>query len=133
MTNINLSNFISSPVSYLFKTANYLAQDKDYIMTDTSGGTFTITLPASPSIGDSVTLYDNASWTANNLTVARNGSTIEGIADNFSLDISSIKVEFIYNSATWQVYASSGPPGPTGPVGEGTSISTAAALAITLG
>lgn len=130
MTNINLSNFINNPVSYLFKTANYLAKNKDYIMADTSGGSFTISLPTGPSIGDSVTFYDNASWGVNSLTVARNGSTIEGIAEDFSLDISSIKVEFVYNGSTWQVYSSVGQNGPGAPA---ITISDVAALAIALG
>ena len=131
MTNINLKDFIGNPpVSFIFKTANYVAKDNDHIMTNTSGGSFTITLPATPSAGNSVTLYDGASWAVNNLTIARNGSTIEGIADDFSLDISSIKVEFIYNGSTWQAYSSLGQNGPGEPA---ITISDVAALAIALG
>lgn len=119
-----------SGVSFLFKTANYTAKNNDYIMTDTSAGGFTITLPATPAAGNIITIYDNASWAVNNLIVARNGSTIESIADDFALDISSIKVEFIYNGSTWQVYSSVGQNGPGEPA---ITISDVAALAIALG
>jgi len=119
-----------SGVTFLFKTTNHTAQNADYIMTNTSAGSFTITLPATPAAGDLVTIYDDAGWAVNNLTVARNGSTIEGIADDFVLDISSLKVEFIYNGSTWQVYSSLGQNGPGEPA---ITISDVAALAIALG
>lgn len=120
----------TSKATFLFKTANYTANSNEYIITDTSAGSFTITLPATPIAGNVVTLYDNASWAINTLIVGRNGSTIEGIADDFALDISSIKVEFIYNGSTWQVYSSVGQNGPGAPA---ITISDVAALAIALG
>ena len=119
----------AAPV-YRQKTSNYTAINGDRIIADTSGGSFTITLPASPTIGNSVVIYDNASWGVNNLTIARNGSTIESISDDFVLDISSIKVEFIYNGSTWQVYSSIGQSGPAGPA---LTLADVSALAIALG
>lgn len=116
--------------AYIVKTANYTATSRDHIMADTSAGSFTITLPAAPSTGQNVVLYDNGSWGTNNLTVGRNGSTIENVADDFLLDISSIKVEFIYNGSTWQLYSSLG---QSAQAGSGTTAAVAAALAIALG
>lgn len=116
--------------AYVVKTADYTAKNRDHIMADTSGSSFTITLPASPAIGHNVVLYDNASWGVNNLTIARNGSTIEGLVDDFLLDVSSVKVEFIYNGSTWQIYSSLG---QSGQAGSGITTSVAAALAIALG
>ena len=93
-------------ITYSLKTANYTAEDKDGILADTTAGTFTVTLPASPAIGASVVINDAAdSFGTNNLIVARNGSTIETIADNLILDLSSISVSFIYTGTTWQVYS----------------------------
>lgn len=126
---ITVVNNQSDPV-YKQKTSNYTASSRDRIIADTSGGSFTITLPASPLLGHSVVLYDNASWATNNLTIARNGSTIEGIADDFVLDIASIKVEFIYNGSTWQIYSSIGQSGPAGPA---LTYADVSALAIALG
>ena len=116
--------------AYIVKTANYTAANRDHILADTTSGSFTITLPATPAIGQNVVLYDNNSWGINNLTVARNGSTIESIADDFLLDVSSIKVEFIYNGSTWQIYSSIG---QAAQAGSGTTSAIAAALAIALG
>ena len=126
---INAVNNQNDPV-FRVKTSNYTASNRDQIIADTSGGSFTITLPASPIAGTSVTLYDNASWGTNNLTIARNGSTIEGVADDFVLDVSSIKVEFIYNGSTWQVYSSVAQGGPATPT---VSSAEFAAIAIALG
>ena len=51
---------------------------------DSSGGTITMTLPASPSIGDTVAITDiKGTASSNNITVARNGSNIESSAGNY--------------------------------------------------
>ena len=122
--------------NYLTKTANYTASAGDRILTNTSGGSFTITLPSSPTAGDTVVVYDITNWETNNLTIARNGSTIEGVADDFILDLGQIKVDFVYSGSTWQVYAAvgaAGPAGDAGPAGLDTPISTTVALSIALG
>ncbi len=137
-TQIATTQFVQSAVAgnYLTKTANYTASAGDRILTNTSGGSFTITLPASPSTGDTVVVFDINDWEANNLTIARNGSTIEGVADDFILDLGQIKVDFVYSGTTWQVYAAvgaAGPVGDAGPAGLDTPISTTVALSIALG
>lgn len=95
--------------SWVKKTANYTALAADSIIADTSGGSFTITLPASPSIGNSVKFADGGDWYTNNVIIARNGSTIEGLSDDFALDIKGIIVEFVYDGSTWEIYSYSGP------------------------
>jgi len=95
--------------TWTVKTANYTAATGDGIVADTSGGTFTVTLPATPSAGDNVIIADGGDWKVTNLTVARNGSTIEGAAENLTLDIGSIQVHLIYSGTTWEVYAFTGP------------------------
>jgi len=99
------------------KTANYTAVTKDYIVANTVGGAWTLTLPASPSSGDFVVIADVGNWATTNLAVARNGSTIEGVVDNIDLDIANAIVTFLYDSNTWQVFSSIGPIGPQGPQG----------------
>jgi len=104
---------------WTIKTANYTAVDGDRIVADTSNGSFTITLPSSPIGGAYVQLTDGKTWSSNNLTVARNGSTIEGFSQDLLLNISGVTVECIYNSSqgTWEVTATLGPRGPQGPTG----------------
>ena len=68
---------------------------------DTSGGAFTATLPATPSAGDRISLFDlTGDFETNNLTLARNGSNIEGVADDLTLDIQNFTGTFIYYDAT---------------------------------
>ena len=93
----------SSP--WTFKTANYTAVDKDRIIATTTGGSFTITLPATPSAGAEVIIADGDNWQTNNLTINRNGSTIKGLAENLIMDIAGVKAEFVYSGSTWLVFA----------------------------
>lgn len=91
------------------KTANYTAAANDGVQTDTSGGAFTVTLPATPAVGDQVFVIDtSSSWATTNLTVGRNGSTIEGSASDLICDISNVSVQLIYSGTTWNVYAQVG-------------------------
>lgn len=89
--------------SYVNKTANYTASAGDLLTANTTGGVFTITLPSSPSSGDSVTIIDvNRSWVNNSLTVAASGKTItdtRGISVSNSVVFNQSKaLEFIYRA-----------------------------------
>lgn len=109
------------------KTTTYTSAAGDQLIADTSGGVYTITLPASPSEGDSVKIGDGADWATNNLTVARNGSNIEGSADDFILNLKGVIVEFVYEDSTdgWQVYSYTGLGGGVVVQEEGTNVGTA--------
>jgi hypothetical protein len=101
-------------LSYVVKTATYTMANLDGVLANTSGGAFTINLPASPSTGNQCIIADHsATFGTNNLTVGRNGSTINGTADDLVLDISGVSVQFVYNGTTWDVYAQIGGNGGT--------------------
>ena len=69
--------------------------------TDTSGGAFSVTLPSSPSAGNVVAVADYANtWDTNNLTIARNGSNIEGDASDFVCNTEGSTITFVYVDAT---------------------------------
>ena len=69
--------------------------------TDTSGGAFNVTLPSSPSAGNVVAVADYANtWDTNNLTIARNGSNIEGDASDFVCNQEGATITFVYVDAT---------------------------------
>ena len=69
--------------------------------TDTSGAAFNITLPSSPSAGAVVAVADYANtWDTNSLTIARNGSNIEGDASNFECNTEGAAITFVYVDAT---------------------------------
>lgn len=91
------------------KTANYTAITGDRLECDTTGGAFTVTLPASPVTGDKVHVWDGGAtvsalgWLGNALTIARNGSTIIGIADDMILRERRGSFTFEYVNSTWSV------------------------------
>lgn len=87
-------------------TANKTAVSGDRLAADVSGGTFTITLPLSPSAGDTVSINDfNREFCTTNLTVARNGSNIAGVAEDLTLDVDGItaNMEYVNPSKGWKI------------------------------
>jgi len=99
---------IVAGLAWARKTSNYTSANNDAILADTSGGAWTLTLPSSPSVGDLVRVLDGADWATNNLTVARNGSTVEGDAADLVMNIGGVSVDFVYDGSTWQIYAQVG-------------------------
>ena len=97
------------------------------VAADTTAGAFTVTLPASPSNGDTVSILDYAgTFDTNNLTIARNGSNIESLAENMDANIEDAAFSLVYVGAVvgWKVVpyfgsktnlASAGPIGSTIP------------------
>lgn len=118
---------LSGGVNYVYKTSNYTTQDKEGVLADTSGGSFTVTLPATPATGAQVVVADaGASWGTNNLTVGRNGSTIGGLAQDLVCDITGVSVQLVYDGTTWEVYAQIGGNGGNAAVTNASNIFTAA-------
>ena len=103
-TNTNL-------LSYVRVTSNTTAVSRQAYIADTSGGTFTITLPSSPATGDWVTIVDGASFQTTALTVGRNSSTIADTAENLSLNIEGVSVTLVYDGSTWEVFTQVGANG----------------------
>ena len=70
------------------------------ILTDTSGGAITITLPASPAVGDRVMIQDGtASALSFNITVDRNGNLIETAAVDDTINVNREWVEYEFYGA----------------------------------
>jgi hypothetical protein len=87
--------------TYLTKTTTYTAVDRDYILADTSGGAWTLTLPASPSAGDFVVVVDSqGTFNSANLTLGRNSSPIESAAEDLVINIKNFIGRFEYLDAT---------------------------------
>ena len=83
------------------ETTNHTASAGDKLFIDCSGGVATVTLPASPSMGDEIRIIDatgNAS--TNNITVARNGNNIQGVADNLTIDTDRAAFGLVYYNST---------------------------------
>ena len=63
------------------KTGTYTAVAGQGVFANTTSGAWTLTLPASPTIGDEVSVIDYAgTFDTNNLTIGRNSQNIQGAA-----------------------------------------------------
>ena len=102
---------------WIVKTSNYTMTNGERVLANTTSAAFTITLPANPTAGTYLVISDGGNWAEHNLTIARNGSSIESINDDVLLTIKGITCEFIYDGATWQVTATTSAAGATGATG----------------
>lgn len=88
-------------LTWIAKTTTYTAVANDGILANTSGGAFTVTLPITPSVGDIVGFTDaNGTFHTNYLTIGRNGSLIQGLAENLVVDVKNSSFQLIYSGAT---------------------------------
>ena len=112
-------------LTYVVKTANYTMANLEGVLANTTSAGFTVTLPATPATGTQCVIADHSgTFGTNNLTVGRNGSTINGTAADMTIDISGVSVQFVYNGATWDVYAQVGGNGGTAATLNGTETLT---------
>ena len=85
----------------------YTAVAGDNLLIDTASTGVTITLPASPSKGDTVSIMDvsaTGGFGSNNVTVNRNSQPIRGAASNLTLNNNNQSIKLRYTNATkgWQ-------------------------------
>jgi hypothetical protein len=86
------------------KTSNFNVTVKEGYFVDTTSTTITATLPTSPVIGDFVSFIDYAgTFDTNNLTVARNGKNIQGVAEDLTVSIerAGFTLVFVDNTQGW--------------------------------
>ena len=84
---------------WAIKTGTYTAVDKDQLIAN-SGSDFTITLPASPSAGATVVVKNVGAGT---VTIARNGSNIEGSAQDGTLAATkAMQVVYVDGTLGWK-------------------------------
>ena len=88
------------------KTSPFTSVSGNGYFVNTTSGAVTVTLPASPSAGDIISLKDYANtWQTNNVTLANNSSKINGICGNADLNTEDQSVTLIYVDSTkgWRV------------------------------
>ena len=84
---------------WAIKTGTYTAVDKDQLIAN-SGSAFTITLPSSPSAGATVIVKNVGAGT---VTIARNGSNIEGAAQDGTLESTKgMQVVYVDGTLGWK-------------------------------
>jgi hypothetical protein len=83
------------------KTTGFTAVAGNGYFCNTTSGAFTVTLPLSPTAGDTVGISDYANTAdTNNITIGRNGSNIQGVANDFIINIEGASVLLVYVDAT---------------------------------
>jgi hypothetical protein len=83
------------------KTSGFTGAAGEGYFCDTTGGAFTATLPATPTLGDEVTFVDYAgTFDTNNLTVGRNSENIQGSAADLTVSVERAGLTLVYSGAT---------------------------------
>ena len=79
----------------------YTAVSGDQILANTTANPITILLPASPAVGDEVTIIDTrGTWGSNNCIINRNGKPINSGTSNLTLAINGQSITLLYIDAT---------------------------------
>jgi hypothetical protein len=101
-----LDNLTNTVLPYQIVTANTtsvpVVSYVKYLVISTA--TRTLTLPASPVDGSVVVVADGSNFTSFNTTIARNGKTIGGLAENLILDVIGSRVELVYYNNDWKIF-----------------------------
>ena len=92
----------SAPISWQsVQAANFTAVAGAGYPINTTSGAITVTLPASPAAGATITFVDYAgTWASNNVTVNPNGRNIFGSTSSRVLNVSREGINFVYIDAT---------------------------------
>lgn len=88
-------------------TQNHTTKNGEKLSVNTSAGSVQITLPANPANFTEIVMADHSSsWGTNNVYVLRNGSLIENMPDNLTLNTTwPSQIILRFEGATWRVYA----------------------------
>jgi hypothetical protein len=82
--------------------ATYTASSGENIMVNTQSNAITVTLPAAPTIGDTIRFIDATSnFDTNALTIDRNGNNIMGAASDLTVNTRNAGLGLVYFNATY--------------------------------
>lgn len=89
------------------KTANFPAVSGEGYFIDTTSSAVTVTLPSSPSVGDSVSIVDQGGSASSNAIVLASANKIQNSTDNKELVVSNISINVVYSGVGkgWLVYS----------------------------
>ena len=83
------------------KTGDFTAANGEGYFVNTTSQAITVTLPASPSAGNIVSIKDYLNTAdTNSITLGRNGSNIDGAASDVEMTTEGISVTIVYADAT---------------------------------
>lgn len=97
-----VTSFGTEAVVNVTLTSNTTISAGERVFADASSGSFTITLPVTPSVGDTVQIIDVAGiFSTNNVIIARNGEKIQNLAEDLTLNLNNAAITMIYSGATY--------------------------------
>jgi len=83
------------------KTGDFTAAAGQGVFCNTTSAAFTLTLPASPDIGDEVSFVDYAgTFDTNNLTIGRNSSKIHGADEDLTVSVERAANTLVFTDST---------------------------------
>lgn len=82
-------------------TGNTTAVANRGYFADTNTASMTVTLPSSPSVGDTVRVVDLGNAATNNITIGRNSENIMGSADDLTVATDNSAFGLVYSNATY--------------------------------
>lgn len=96
-----LSTTLGNAATPIAVSSNITMIATGHYFVDTSAAR-TLTLPASPALGDEIQVFD-ASGTAgtNNITIANNSNKINGVLDSALLDVNGVAAVFVWTGSTY--------------------------------
>ena len=95
-----------SSLTWNIASSNATMSTNNGYFVNTSSAAKTMTLPTSATLGDTIRINDLAgSFSTNNLTVARNGHKIQGVAQDLLVDVDQSSFGLVYSNSTygWKV------------------------------
>ena len=82
-------------------TSSLTVTAKQGYFVNTSSAAITATLPASPTLGDFISFIDYyGTFEVNNLTIARNGKNIQGVAEDLTVSVERAGLTLVYVDTT---------------------------------
>jgi hypothetical protein len=96
------SNLENVPMlKWIEKSTNYSINNLEGVLADTTGGSFNIMLPSSPSIGDTIGIADaKSNFNTSSLFILRNGNLIQGQNEDLEVNLKDASFLLIYTGAT---------------------------------
>lgn len=96
-------SLVASARGMLYVNSNTNISPGTYLV-DTSTGGFTLTLPAAPARGDTITYIDAlATWASVNFVIARNGKTIMTQSADLTVNVSDQQFSMWYSGSDWRL------------------------------
>ena len=104
LTNTTEWYFIAKGFVNVAVTANYTASANEFLQVDTTTVAITVTLPLSPAVNDTIKFLDaKGTFDTKALTIARNGNTIMGVAEDMIVDTKNISFGLVFINNDWRL------------------------------